>query len=104
MDAADLSLPVLWAEGGERPLAGRLDLTAKGLHLDGGPQHERRTREIPLAEIAGVRIARAGGDRLHGRQALVVDVRDGTSVSIAGFDRPGTLHELAERLERLTRR
>jgi hypothetical protein len=103
MRALELSLPVLWAEGGGDAVAGRLDVRDDALQLDGGPRNDRRTRTIPFAEIAGARTGRADGERLHGRQALVVSLRDGAVVSIAAFDRPGTLHELAERLARRAR-
>jgi hypothetical protein len=103
MGAGDLSLPVLWAEGGGDAIAGRLDVRADSLQLEGGPQNGRRARTVEFAEIASARMGRADTERLHGRQALVLSLRDGTTVSIAAYDRPGTLHELAERLAHLER-
>lgn len=100
MPAADLSLPVLWTEGGGAAHAGRLDLEPGRLRLAGGPRGAERALEIPFAEIASVRTARAEAERLRGRQALVLTRHDGTTVAIATLDRPSTLPELAERIER----
>lgn len=98
--AGALSLPVVWTENGGPALPGRLDLTAESLRLSGGSRDEPRTRTIAFADVAAVRIARAAHERMTDRAALVVELRDGTRISIAGIDRPGTLHELAERLQR----
>ena len=95
-----LSLPVVWSEDGGPVAPGRLDLSAVRLHLDGGYRDDRRTCEFALSEIAAVRIGRSGGERINGRQALMVELADGRTVSFAGVDRPGALHELAERLQR----
>ena len=97
--APALSIPVLWAVDGGARVAGRLDLYADRLHLDGGPRDDRRTKEIDSAEIAAVRIGRTDDERIDGRAAIVVELRDGGTVSFTGFQTLGTLHELAERLE-----
>lgn len=96
----DLSIPVIWVEDDGSPLAGRLDVTASGLHLDGGSRQARRTRDLPFADIASFRIGRRNGERIGGRQAVVLQLVGGSSVSFVGFDRPGALYELTERLER----
>jgi hypothetical protein len=97
--APELSIPVLWAVGGGPHVAGRLDLYPDRLHLDGGSRDDRRTREIDGGEIAAVRIGRTDDERIEGRVALVVELRDGGAVSFTGLHTHGTLHELAERLE-----
>jgi hypothetical protein len=101
--AGALSLPVVWSEDGGPASPGRLDLTADSLLFSGGSRDEPRTRTIALAEVAAVRIARGAGERLGERAALIVELRDGSRVSIADIHRPGTLHELAERLQRTVR-
>jgi len=95
----DLSIPVIWLEHGGSPLAGRLDVDADGLHLDGGSRDDRRMRDLPFAEIASARIGRSNGDRINGRPAIVLELAKGRPISFVGFDRPGTLLELLHRLE-----
>lgn len=96
----DLSIPVIWVEDGGPLLAGRLDLSTVGLHLDGGSRDARRTRDLPFGEISSFRFGRDRDDRIAGRTAIVLELTDGGRVSFVGFDRPGVAHELAERLER----
>jgi len=96
----ELSIPVIWVEDRGTPLPGRLDVSDSGLHLDGGSRERRRTRDLDFHDITSFRIGRENGDRIGGRQALVLQLVGGSSVSFAGFDRPGAVHELAERLER----
>ena len=78
-------------------------MTAATLLLSGGSRDEPRTRTIAFREIAAVRIGRGANERLAGRAALVIELLDGSRVSIADIHRPGTLHELAERLQRTVR-
>jgi len=98
-----LSLPVVWSENGSPASPGRLDVTADTLLLSGGSRDEPRTRTIAFTEIAVVRIGRGADERLADRAALVLELLDGGRVSIADIHRPGTLHELAERLQRTVR-
>ena len=100
--AAEVSIPVLWAVDGGPHVAGRLDLYGDRLHLDGGSRDDRRTRDIGVAEIASIRIGREDVERIGGRAVLVVELRDGGTVSFTGFQTPGALHELAERLGTMT--
>ena len=97
--ASELSIPVIWREHGSPPLAGRLDVDADGLHLDGGSRLDRRTRHLPFAAIASARIGRGDRDRIDGRPAIVLELTTGPPVSLVGFDRPGGALELLHRLE-----
>lgn len=97
----DLSVPVVWVEDGGTPQAGRLDLFRDRLHLDGGSRDEPRTRDIPLADVGSVRMGRTNGDRINGRQAIVLALTGGATLSLAAFARPGTLLELGHQLEAL---
>jgi hypothetical protein len=96
---ADLSIPVVWTQDDWPPVAGRIDLTLDGVHLDGGARGERRTLDLPYGEISSVRIGRNGSDRIDGRRAVVLALHAGGSVSFVAFDRPGSALELAHRLE-----
>jgi hypothetical protein len=96
---APLSLSVVWSESGGRVVAGRLDVDGAGLALAGGSRREPVALEIPFAGLAAVRLGRRPEERLGGRATLVLALRDGRVVSIAGVATVGTLHELAERLQ-----
>lgn len=93
--ARDLSIPVLWSEEGCDSCAGRLDVDRDGVLLEGGPSQRRQTRAIPFCEIASVRVERGPGGR-----SVVIELRSGESLSVCAFERPGALHELAQRLQR----
>jgi hypothetical protein len=95
----ELSIPVIWTADGGAPLAGRLDVYGDRLHLDGGSRDTRAQREVRYDEIASARIGRENGDRINGRAAMVLDLGGGGTVSLASFDRPGTLGELLHRIE-----
>lgn len=97
----ELSVPVIWVEDGGAPKAGRLDVFSDRLHLDGGFRDERMMLDVPLAEVGSVRVGRTTGDRIKGRQAIVLALLSGTTLSLAAFARPGTLTELAHRLQAL---
>jgi hypothetical protein len=100
MPDTELSIPVIWAEDGASPSAGRLDVLADRLHLDGGVRADRRTRELRYDEIVGARMGRDGVDRINGRTAIVLALAGGGTLSFVGFDRPGTLTELLGQLQR----
>lgn len=95
----ELSIPVIWTADGGVPHAGRLDVYDDRLHLDGGSRDRREQRDVRYDGIASARMGRENGDRIHGRTAVVLELRDGGRVSMAGFDRPGTLSELLHRIE-----
>jgi len=97
--APELSIPVLWSVDRAPHVAGRIDLYRDRLHLDGGSRDDRRTLDVDGADVAAVRIGREGGDRIGGRAVLLVELRDGAVLSVAGLQTAGTLHELAERIE-----
>jgi len=97
---AELSIPVIWVENGGPPVAGRLDVRADGLHLDGGSRAARATCDVAFADIVSAHIGRADGERINGRPAVVIDLMAGGSISLVGFDRPGVLAELLGQLQR----
>jgi hypothetical protein len=96
---AELSVPVIWVQDDGPTLAGRADLTAAGVHLDGGSRDDRRTLDLLYADIASVRVGRNGSDRIDGQRAVVLELVAGGTVSFAAFDRPGSVLELAHRVE-----
>jgi len=95
----ELSLPVVWTDNGNAPLPGRLELTGRHLQLVGGSRSEDRSRELKVADIASTRLGRSADERIGGRMTLVLELRDGGTIRIAGFERPGAIRELADRLQ-----
>lgn len=95
----ELSIPVIWSENGRTPFAGRLDVFADHLHLDGGSRESRELRDLRYDEVGAARIGREGGDRINGRVAMVLELAAGGTVSFVSFDRPGTLVEVLHRIE-----
>jgi hypothetical protein len=89
---------VLWSEDGGPPRPGRLDLSPATLTLAGGSRLQPEFLEIPVAAIEHVRIGRRPHERVGGRTAVLLALRDGAAVAVASLAATGTLHELAERL------
>lgn len=94
----ELSLPVVWSEDGTTLLPGRLELGGGLLRLVGGSHGIERTRELDVREIAATRLGRSADERIGGRLTLVVELHGGGALRIAGFERPGAMRELADRL------
>ena len=94
----ELSLPVIWTEAEAPMRPGRLELDGDVLRLVGGSRGAEESREVTVDEIASTRVGRTTADRLGGRPTLVLELRGGGMIRIAGFARLGALSELAERL------
>jgi hypothetical protein len=93
---------VVWRED-EAPLSrGKLELLPDALRLDGVTGSTSAVREIAYNELAGVRVGRAGGERLDGRPTLVLDLVTGTRLTIASVAQSGIAAELVERLASAT--
>ena len=99
MEVPELSIPVIWTEDGGAQLAGRLDVFDDRLHLDGGSRERPARRDVRYDEIAAARIGRDTGDRINGRVAVVLELLAGGRYNVVGFDRPGTMLELLQRVE-----
>jgi len=95
---SELSLPVVWSEDGTTLLPGRLELGGGWLRLVGGSHGAERTRELDVRDIAATRLGRSADERIGARLTLVVELRGGGSLRIAGFEQPGAMRDLADRL------
>jgi hypothetical protein len=95
------SYAITWQRAGEAPRSGRLELAPRALDFEGSNGAGSESETIPYEDVTGVRIARASGDRLAGRQTLVLDRRSGDPIRIASIVHPGIISELAERLASL---
>jgi hypothetical protein len=91
---------VVWSENGGPLYAGRLELADRCVRLAGrAGQAWESDRALFYEELAGVRVERRLQARLSGRPTLVLERRNGGGLRIASVEGPGSLHELAERLE-----
>ena len=88
---------IVWRNGDEPVEAGKLELRADGIFLEGG-NGVRDVLEIPYEDLAALAIGRTAQDRLEGRPTLVLERRGGSRVAIAGVAQPGVVSELVERL------
>jgi hypothetical protein len=83
----------VWQDGGPA-MAGRIVLDASALTFEG----RQASRRIAVTSIASSRLGRASADRVGGRPALVIELRDGEIIRVATPEL-GALHELAEALQ-----
>jgi hypothetical protein len=89
---------VSWQEPDGSPGSGRLELGTDALLLEGRNGGSAVTLAFPYRNMSGLRVARAGYERLQNRPTLVVDLVGGRSLRIAGVAQPGIVSELASRL------
>jgi hypothetical protein len=87
--------PVLWSEDDGPTLAGKLELVAGVIRLEGANGDVVKL-SVPLEAITAARIGRAQPERLRGRPALVLGLRSGRRIRIATLSGFGALHELAD--------
>jgi hypothetical protein len=83
----------VWQDGGAA-MAGRIVLDASALTFEG----RQATRRVAFTSIASFRLGRGTADRVGGRPALVIELRDGEIIRVATPEL-GALHELAEALQ-----
>lgn len=87
----------MWVEKSGRSRVGKLELRPERVRLAGAVE-----REIPYGEIVGLHVGRSTAERIGERPSLVLDLAGGRSLRIGSVGAPGTLHELAERLNAAT--
>ncbi len=95
------SYAVTWQEGAEPVQHGKLELGSGALVLEGSNGSGPMRRDVPYGDMTNVKVARTLGERLSGRQTLIVDRRRATSLRISGVAQPGIISELAESLTAL---
>jgi hypothetical protein len=93
-----ITYAVTWEEPGGTRRSGRLELGAEALHLEGGNGDGAESRKLSYADVTRFRLARLGGERLQGRPTLVLELRGGEVLKIAGVSQPGIVAELSDRL------
>lgn len=88
---------VVWREGVEPLVAGKLELRPSGLRLEGLDG----SRDIPYRFLAGVRVGRLAGERIDGRPSVVLDRHTGRPITIATVAKPSLMGEIVEKLAAL---
>jgi hypothetical protein len=92
------SYAALWRDGEGPVRAGKLELDLYGFVLEGSTG----THRVDYEDISAVRVGRGTADRIVGQPVLVLDLAVGGPLAVGSIDGPGTLHELAEQLGKLT--
>jgi hypothetical protein len=97
-----ITYAVTWEEPGGTRRSGRLELGADALHLEGSNGDGAASTELQYADVSRFRLARSGGERLQRRPTLLLELRGGQVLKIAGVSQPGIVAELSDRLGVLT--
>jgi hypothetical protein len=91
------SYAVMWQEADGSPHAGKLELRASGISLEGRNGAGPVSLLVPYRELLAVTIA-PRPERLSGQPTLVLDRRGAEAVRIASVGALGIIPELAERV------
>ena len=92
------SYAVTWCGRDGAQFAGRLELAAAGLSIDGVGPTGASSRHLRYDELQRVHVGRGSADRIAGRPSLVLETTAGEAIRLAGLAEPGIVGELAERL------
>jgi hypothetical protein len=93
---------VTWEEPGVPSRAGKLELLAGALRLEGSNGGGPSTLVVPYDELVGLRLA-PSGQRLGGRPTLMVDRGGRGILRLASIAAPGAVSEIADELSALRR-
>jgi hypothetical protein len=88
---------VSWRHGTDELSSGRLELAREGLAFTNGST----TETVAYDDLRSVHVGRSSADRISGRPTLVLELRFGEPVRIAGVGQAGIISELAEHLSSL---
>ena len=92
------SYGVVWKKDGREPVAGKLELDADRLRLEGNDRDHLTVYVLAYRDLATVRINRDLADRLDGRPTLLLERSNGDELRIASLAQAGIVSEIAERL------
>jgi hypothetical protein len=98
------SFAVIWSDSTGPIVAGKLVLEAAALRFEGpgGRNGSPFVHRVYYEDIESVYVGRDNGDRLAGRQSLVLELAVGGRLRIGSVNGVGVLTELASRLGHLT--
>ena len=97
-DDAGMSYAVLWSEQEGPAHAGKLELGASSLVVDGLNGSGRIRREFSIGDVMSFRIGRGRGERLGGRPALMLQLTQGRTLRLATLAGAGVLHEVVDHI------
>ena len=92
------SYGVVWKKDGREPVAGKLELDADRLRLEGNDRDHLTVYVLAYRDLATVRINRDLADRLDGQPTLLLERSNGDKLRIASLAQAGIVSEIAERL------
>ena len=92
------SYGVVWKKDGREPVAGKLELDADRLRLEGNDRDHLTVYVLAYRDLATVRINRDLADRLDGQPTLLLERSNGDELRIASLAQAGIVSEIAERL------
>ena len=92
------SYGVVWKKDGREPVAGKLELDADRLRLDGNDRDHLTVYVLAYRDLTTVRINRDLADRLDGQPTLLLERSNGDKLRIASLAQAGIVSEIAERL------
>jgi hypothetical protein len=95
------SYGVLWQENDRPAVAGKLELDASQLRLEGSDAGAVAVYALPYHDLVGVHVGRESADRLRGQPALLLERSNGDRIRIAALTQAGIVAEIAERLATL---
>jgi len=93
---------VLWREGKGRIYAGKVELGARDLTLEGSSHGRRHAlRTIPYEDLVGLSLTRGPEERIYGKLTLIVELHGGGAFEITSVNGVGTVRDLEERIASL---
>jgi len=99
------SYAVLWREGKGPIYAGKVELGAHGLTLEGSCHgRQRSSLTIRYEDLAGLSLTRPSEECLFGKLTFMLELREGGAVDVAALNGLGTVRELEERIATLVPR
>jgi hypothetical protein len=93
-----ITYAVTWEEPDGSARSGRLELAARALTLEGRNSGLPVAHAFPYGEVRAFRVANRNGERLQSRPTLILELRAGGRLRIAGLIQQGIVSELASRL------
>lgn len=94
---------VAWRDGDGSVASGRLTFERSTLELRGTGEDGALSRErVPLEQVASVHVGRTDSERVRGERSVVLELRGGTTLTVAPIGAAGAVFELADLVAQLS--